>query len=225
MEIYIKKLDPRSPMSEEQISHLLETNDISPEDLACAGGMQEWKPLYQIPEAPCLAMELFRFEVFLKIVDMNFTTWQMYEDNLLLRKEFEKSVDDLEEEITSLDNENKFENHPLKIKSKVCLYYYQALLKIKSNAFMTLPTDDNPINGAIMLSQNQNAAEAVMLLDKAIELSDNPRFHLMQFVPLLYLNKFEEAADEIDYVLENFADNEEVCNEALRLSEMLESTD
>lgn len=221
MEIYIQKLNSQHPIDESQVLELLESGQLVPGDLACIRGMQEWKPLWTLPGLPPIVKEIFLMETGLKLIDVKLKMWRRYEDNLLLRKKFEEAVDDWEETVGSFNN--NFPNHPLGISGQVYIYFYQAFLKIKSNAFMIFDSDDDPIAGTITLMQKENASEAIELFDKAIELSDSPEFHLMKFEPLLYLERFEDADMEIDYVLENFADDENACNEALRQREILDS--
>lgn len=221
MEIYIQKLNPQHPIDEDQVLELLGNGQIVPGDLACLRGMQEWKPLWSLPGLPPMVKDIFVMDTVLQSVDMKLKLWRRYEDNLLLRKKFEEAVDDWEETVNSFNN--KFPNHPLGISGQVYVYFYHAFLKIKSNAFMIFDSDDNPITGAITLMQKENATEAIALFDKAIELSDSPEFHLMKFEPLLYLERFEDADEEIDYVLENFADDENACKEALRQREIIDS--
>jgi tetratricopeptide (TPR) repeat protein len=220
MEIHIQKLGSQHPVDEEQVLELLGRGQISSGDLARTSGMQEWKPLWTLPGVPPLVKEIFKMELQLKQVHANLQIWRRYEDNLLLRKQFEEAVDEWEEAVDGFNR--RFPNHPLGVSGQVYVYFYQAFLKIRSNAFMIFDSDD-PITGAIVLSQKENANEAIALFDKAIELSDSPQFHLMKFEPLLYLERFEEADEEIDYVLENFADDEEACREALRQREILDS--
>jgi tetratricopeptide (TPR) repeat protein len=221
MEIFIQKLNSQHPIDEDQILELLGSGQLVPEDLACLRGMQEWKPLWALPGIPPMVREIFAMEGCLKAVDMKLKLWRRYEDNLLLRKNFEEEVEDWEKTVNAFNN--KFPNHPLAISGQMYVYFYQAYLKINSNAFMIFDSDDNPITGAITLMQNENASEAIKLFDKAIELSDSPEFHLMKFEPLLYLERFEDADEEIDYVLANFADDEAACKEALRQREIVDS--
>ena len=222
MEIYIQKLNSQHPIDENQVLELLESGQLVPGDLACLRGMQEWKPLWTLPGLPSIVKEILLMETGLKQVAIKLRMWRSYEDNLLLRKKFEDAVDEWEEEVVKPFNSN-FPNHPLGISGQVYMYFYRALLKVKSNAFMIFDSEDDPMAETIALMQKENATEAIALFDKAIELSDSPEFHLMKFEPLLYLERFEDADEEIDYVLENFAHDEKACKEALRQREILDS--
>lgn len=218
MEIYIQKLGSQSPINEQQVLQLLETLELSIDDLACVRGMQEWKPLWTLPNLPPLVKEIWALDTFLKAVHSNLQIWQMYEDNLLLRKQFENKVDEWEKSVNEFNS--KYPNNSVGLGGKGWLFFYQAILKIKSNAFMILSTENNPIAGMVTSLQNQNAYEVLELFDKAIEIKDKPEFHLLKFEPLLYLRKFEEAKAEIEYVLENF-DDEKAYAEALEKREIL----
>jgi tetratricopeptide (TPR) repeat protein len=220
MDIYIQSLNSQDPIDENQVLELLGSGQLQFEDLACLRGMQEWKPLWSLPGLPPIMKELFIMDTVLGSVDLKLKLWRRYEDNLLLRKQFEEAVDDWEKTASSFNS--KYPNHPTAISGQVYVYFYRALLKVKSNAFMIFDSD-NPIAGAITLMQKENAAEAISLFDKAIELSDRPEFHLMKFEALLYLERFEDADEEIDYVLENFADDENACKEASKQRDVLDS--
>jgi tetratricopeptide (TPR) repeat protein len=221
MEIYVQKLGSQSPISEQQVLQMLNIGQLLTEDLACVKGMQEWLPLWQLPEIPPIVKDVFKMELQFKILRLNLQTWQDYEDNLLFRKQFEKDLVAWEETVEEFGS--KYPNQPLGINGRIYLYYYQALLKIKSNAFMRFDDEDNPITGAIVLAQEENANEAIELFNKALELKNSSQFHLLKFEPLLYLREFDEIANITDYVLENFADDEAACIEAVRQKEMIEN--
>ena len=88
---------------------------------------------------------------------------------------------------------------------------------------MRFENEDNPIIGSIVLSQKENANEAVELLDKALELNNSPQYHLLKFEPLFYLECFDEIDEITDYVLENFSNDEVACKEALRQKRIIEN--
>lgn len=220
MEIYIQKFGSEQPLNEQQVLHLLNTGELFANDLACVRGMQEWKPLGGLPELPPIVKEIYYLQIILKKVGVKLKIWQRHEDNILLYKKFEEEVIDWEKTITEFND--KFPNQPLGISGKVWLYFYQALLKVKSNAFTIFEDDSETINGIITAWQKENAEEAIALLNKALELNDKPEFHLLKATPLLYLERYDELLEMTEYVLENFEDNDSACNEAVRLVDIVE---
>lgn len=215
MEIYVQKLDSQIPLDEERVLQLLEMGELSTGDLSRVDKLHEWTPLWSLSGIPPLVKEIYVFEMFRKVVELNKQIWLRCKDNLLLRKRFEDKLDEWEEAVISFNK--KFPNHPVGRSGEVFLYFNQANLKIENNAFMAFPPDHDRIIDAIIALQNENAAEAVSLFDKAISLDNQARFHILKVQPLLHLRQFLEALEEIEYVLEHFADDEEYFNEALRL--------
>lgn len=218
MEIYIQKLNSQL-INEQQVLHLLNTGELLANDLACVRGMQEWKPLGALPELPPIVKEIYYLQVILKKVDIKLKIWQRHEDNILLYKKFEEEVADWEKTVTEFND--KFPNQPLGISGKVWLYFYQALLKVKSNAFTVFEDDENTINGMITEWQKENAIEAIALLDKALDINDKPEFHFLKFMPLLYLRQYDEILAMSEYILENFDDDEVAYKEAIRQAEIV----
>jgi tetratricopeptide (TPR) repeat protein len=220
MEIYIQKFGSQQPIDEQQVLHLLNTGELLAKDLACVKGMQEWQQLGLLPGIPPLIKEIYYLQLFLTKAGAMLNIWRRYEDNILLYKKFEAEVADWEKSVNEFNH--KFPNQPLGISGKVWLYFYQALLKVKSNAFTIFDDDADVIDEVITEWQKENAEEAIALLDNALEFDDKPEFHLLKAMPLLYLRRYDELLEMTEYVLENFEDNEAACNEAVRLIEIVE---
>lgn len=236
-EIYIQKFNDQVPHTEQEILEAVNSGKLSPNDLACLRGMNEWKPLYTIVELPTEILENFDAKaekeyklltIYLQKLEESQQLWINDEHNSALQRDFENKLNLFQKQVYEFKQqfpdfeEGKFMESMLFLKHALLKIGHKSYFRRASNRSETMA--GGIITGMIANRQeSNNLMEAIKLVDSAINVHNNSLARMMKANLLTEINQKEQAIQELNYIIANFSDDEETYFEARQMKDSLEN--